>query len=210
MGRKLDSKCKQCRREGEKLYLKGEKCFTPKCPVSRRPYKPGQHGPTSRAKTTPYGAQLREKQKAKNTYGLMETQFSNYYHKAKRLVGNTGEYLAQMLEMRLDNVVYRLGLARSRALARQVVGHGHVRVNGKKVTIPSYQARPGDVVSFSERSAKGKLFTDADVQRLGKHQVPSWLHLDGDAKSGKVLAKPSGAELKQNFDIKPIVEFYSR
>jgi len=210
MGRKLESKCKQCRREGEKLYLKGERCFTPKCAVSRRPYKPGQHGPTSRTKTTPYGAQLREKQKAKNTYGIMETQFSNYYTKAKRLVGNTGEFLVQMLEMRLDNVVYRLGLARSRSFARQVVGHGHIRINGKKVTIPSYQVRPGDVVSFSERGAKSKLFGEADTARLAKHQVPAWLHLEADAKTGKVLSKPEGADLKQNFDIKPIVEFYSR
>jgi len=210
MGRKLESKCKQCRREGEKLYLKGERCFTPKCAVSRRAYKPGAHGPTSRTKTTPYGAQLREKQKVKNTYGIMETQFSNYYVKAKRLIGNTGDFLVQMLEMRLDNVVYRLGLARSRSFARQVVGHGHILINGKKVTIPSYQVRPGDVVSFSPRASKAKLFGDADAQRLEKHQVPSWLHLDAAAKSGKVLTKPEGADLKQNFDIKPIVEFYSR
>ena len=209
MGRRLEAKCKQCRREGEKLYLKGDKCFTPKCPVTRRPFKPGMHGPTSRTRPTPFGIQLREKQKAKNTYGLMETQFHNYFVKATKQVGNTGSFLVQMLEMRLDNVVYRLGLAKSRAFARQLVGHGHVRVNGKKVTIPSYQVKPGDVLSVSDRAGKSKMFAD-ETQRLEKHQAPSWLHLDAAAKTGKVLAKPEGEELKQNFDPKLIVEFYSR
>lgn len=209
MGRRLEAKCKQCRREGEKLYLKGDKCFTPKCPVTRRPFKPGMHGPTSRTRPTPFGIQLREKQKAKNTYGLMETQFHNYFVKATRQVGNTGSFLVQMLEMRLDNVVYRLGLAKSRAFARQLVGHGHVRVNGKKVTIPSYQVKPGDVLSVSERAGKSKMFAD-EAQRLEKHQTPSWLHLEAAERKGKVLAKPQGEELKQNFDPKLIVEFYSR
>ena len=209
MGRRTEPKCKQCRREGEKLYLKGDKCFTPKCPVSRRPFKPGMHGPTSRTRPTPYGIQLREKQKAKNTYGILETQFENYFTKATRQVGNSATFLVQMLEMRLDNVVYRLGLAKSRSSARQFVGHGHVRVNGKKVNIPSYQVRPGEVISLTEKFGKSKLFSE-ETARLGKHQAPSWLHLDPAAKSGKVLAKPQGDELKQNFDPKLIVEFYSR
>lgn len=209
MGRRLESKCKQCRREGEKLYLKGDKCFTPKCPVTKRPFKPGQHGPTSRTRPTPYGIQLREKQKAKNTYGLMERQFSNYFVKATKQVGNTGEFLVQMLEMRLDNIVYRLGFGKSRALARQIIGHGHIRVNGKKVTIPSYAVRVGDVVTLSSGISKSKLFAD-EAQRLEKHTAPKWLHLDAVAMTGKVLTKPEGEELKQNFNPKLIVEFYSR
>ncbi len=209
MGRRLEAKCKQCRREGEKLYLKGDKCFTPKCPVTRRGYKPGQHGPTSRTRPTPFGIQLREKQKAKNTYGLMETQFRNYFEKATRKLGNTGSFLMQMLEMRLDNVIYRLGFAKSRSLARQLAGHGHIRVNGKKVTIPSFQTKPGDVVTLSPRIAKSKLFAD-EAARLEKHQAPSWLHLDAKELTGKVLSAPEGEELKQNFDPKLIVEFYSR
>lgn len=209
MGRRLEPKCKQCRREGEKLYLKGDKCFTPKCPVTRRPFKPGMHGPTSRTRPTPYGIQLREKQKAKNTYGLMERQFHNYFVKATRKTGNTGSFLVQMLELRLDNVVFRLGFGKSRALSRQLVGHGHIRVNGKKITIPSYQVKPGDLITLSSNIDKSKLFSE-DTQRLEKHQAPAWLHLDAPAKTGKVLNRPEGDELKQNFDPKLIVEFYSR
>jgi len=190
MGRRTEPKCKQCRREGEKLYLKGDKCFTPKCPVSRRPFKPGMHGPTSRTRPTPFGIQLREKQKAKNTYGILETQFRNYFEKATRQVGNTGSFLVQMLEMRLDNVVY-------------------IRVNGKKVNIASYQTKPGDVITLTARISKSKLFSE-ETARLEKYQAPSWLHLDAAALTGKVLAKPQGEELKQNFDPKLIVEFYSR
>ena len=209
MGRRLEAKCKQCRREGEKLYLKGDRCFTPKCAVVRRAFKPGMHGPTSRTRPTPFGIQLREKQKAKNTYGILETQFRNYFEKATRKLGNTGSFLVQMLETRLDNVVYRLGFAKSRALARQLAGHGHIRVNGKKVTIPSYQTKPGDVITLSPRITKSKLFAE-EAARLEKHQAPSWLHLEAAALSGKVLSLPQGAELKQNFDPKLIVEFYSR
>lgn len=209
MGRRLEPKCKQCRREGEKLYLKGDKCFTPKCPVSRRPFKPGMHGPTSRTRPTPYGIQLREKQKAKNTYGLMERQFHNYFVKATRKVGNTGSFLVQMLELRLDNIVFRSGLAKSRSSARQMVGHGNIRVNGKKVTIPSCQTKAGDVISLSDSLAKSKLFAD-DQARLDKYQAPSWIHFDPAAKTAKITSKPEGAELKQNFDPKLIVEFYSR
>lgn len=209
MGRKLEAKCKQCRREGEKLYLKGERCFTAKCAMSRRPFKPGQHGPTSRTRPTPYGTQLREKQKAKNTYGLMERQFRGYFDKSKRKVGNTANFLVQLLEMRLDNVVFRLGFAKSRALARQLVGHGHVKVNGRKVNIPSFQTKPGDMITLTDRIGKSKLL-EGQAERQEKHQAPSWLHFDGGAKAGKVLTKPEGADLKQNFDPKMIIEFYSR
>ena len=209
MARKQEPKCKQCRREGEKLYLKGERCFTPKCAVVRRGTKPGQHGPTSRTRPTPYGIQLREKQKAKNVYGVRERQFENYFMKATRQVGNTGSFLVQMLELRLDNVVFRLGLAKSRALARQLVSHGHVRVNGKKVNVASYQVKAGDVISLSPRVLKSKLMEN-EGPRMEKYQAPKWLHLEAKEVTGKVLNKPEGEDLKQNFDPRLIVEFYSR
>lgn len=209
MGRKLSATCKQCRREGEKLYLKHDKCIGAKCPMLQRGFPPGQHGPTSRTRLTPYGAQLREKQKAKNTYGMLERQFRKYYDNAKKAVGNTASFLVQMLEMRLDNTVYRLGFGKSRALARQLVSHGHIQVNGKRVDIPSYQVKAGDLVSLAEKSRKSKLFEN-DLPRLEKHQPPSWLNLDVPNWTGKVLSKPEGADLKQNFDPRAIVEFYSR
>ena len=209
MARKQEPKCKQCRREGEKLYLKGERCFTPKCAVVRRGTKPGQHGPTSRTRPTPYGIQLREKQKAKNVYGVRERQFENYFMKATRQVGNTGSFLVQMLELRLDNVVFRLGLAKSRALARQLVSHGHVRVNGKKVNVASYQVKAGDIISLSPRVMKSKLMEN-EGPRMEKYQAPKWLHLEPKEVTGKVLNKPEGEDLKQNFDPRLIVEFYSR
>ena len=209
MARNTDSKCKQCRREGTKLFLKGERCTTGKCAISRRAYIPGQHGPTHRVKMTTYGKQLREKQKAKNSYGILERQFRNYFIKATRQVGNTADILVQLLEFRLDNVVYRLGLAKSRALARQMSAHGLIRVNGRKVTIPSYQVKAGDVITLSPAYAKSKTVVD-DTDRISKHETPGWLFLDSAAKSGKILSKPTGKDLQQNFDPKLIVEFYSR
>ncbi|MDD5251886.1 MAG: 30S ribosomal protein S4 [Patescibacteria group bacterium] len=209
MSRRLESKCKQCRREGNKLYLKGERCAGAKCAMIKRSYKPGAHGPTSRTRPTPYGLQLREKQKAKETYGMMERQFRNYFEKAKKSVGDTTSTFVQMLEMRLDNVVYRLGFGKSRQLARQLVGHGHVTVNGKKVTIPSYQVKAGDIISLAKQIQKSKLFAD-DLGRIEKVQPPGWLNLDAKALTGKVLTKPEGEDLRQNFDPKLIVEFYSR
>lgn len=168
MGRNLEPKCKQCRREGTKLSLKGEKCMTAKCPMVKRSYRPGQHGPVTRVRPTPYGTQLREKQKAKATYGLMERQFRNYFDKAKRVTGDTTDVFVRLLEMRLDNVVYRLGFARSRSLARQIVNHGHVLVNGKSVTIPSYQVRSGDIVTLSEKIRKGSTL-QSEMGRLDQH-----------------------------------------
>jgi small subunit ribosomal protein S4 len=209
MARRIEAKCKQCRREGEKLYLKSGKCLEAKCPIVRRNFKPGMHGPTSRTRPTPYGLQLREKQKAKEVYGLRERQFQNYYRKAKQIVGNTASFLVQMLEMRLDNVVYRLGLGKSRTLARQMVSHGHILVNGKKVNIPSYQTKAGDVISVKPKLMKSKLFEN-DMPRLEKVQTPSWLHLEAKEMTGKILNKPEGDDLKQNFDPTLIVEFYSR
>lgn len=209
MGRNTEPKCKQCRREGEKLYLKGEKCLGPKCPVTRRAFPPGQHGPTSRAKITPYGVQLRQKQKAKRIYGLMEKQFSNYFTKAASRPGDTGVFLKQFLEMRFDNIVFRLGFAKSRAQARQLVGHGLLTVNGKSVDIPSYQLRAGDIVAIKENKvAKGAFKEIKD--RLSKHQAPGWLTIDAAAATGKVINRPTAEELEQSFDAKLIVEFYSR
>lgn len=209
MGRNTEPKCKQCRREGEKLYLKGEKCLGPKCPVTRRAFPPGQHGPTSRAKVTPYGVQLRQKQKAKRIYGLMEKQFSNYFAKAASRPGDTGVFLKQFLEMRFDNIVFRLGFAKSRAQARQLVGHGLLAVNGKSVDIPSYQLRAGDIITIKENKvAKGAFKEIKD--RLSKHQAPGWLTIDAATATGKVINRPTAEELEQSFDAKLIVEFYSR
>ncbi|MFH1047777.1 MAG: 30S ribosomal protein S4 [Patescibacteria group bacterium] len=210
MGRNLEPKCKQCRREGEKLYLKGEKCTTAKCAMVKRSYRPGQHGPVNRTRPTPYGTQLREKQKAKNTYGLIEKQFRSYFDKAKRQTGNTTDLMVRLLEMRLDNVVFRLGFARSRALARQIVNHGHVKVNGKTVTIPSYQVREGDLITLSTKARKGNML-QGELAKLEQHLTPSWLHVEAeDELTGKVLHAPQDEDLKQNFNPMLIVEFYSR
>lgn len=209
MSRRLEPKCKQCRRESAKLNLKGEKCLTSKCPMIKRAFRPGVHGPTSRVRPTPYGIQLREKQKAKETYGLQEKQFFGYFQKAKRTVGNTTDRMVQLLETRLDNVVYRLGFAQSRALCRQLANHGHVQVNGRRVTIPSYQVKPGDIITLAPKTAKGKLMANSQA-RIEKHQAPAWLLLDPAKLTGKVLNRPEGEDLKQNFDPTLIVEFYSR
>jgi small subunit ribosomal protein S4 len=212
MSRRLEPKCKACRREGEKLYRKGDKCAGGKCPFIKRGFRPGMHGPTSRPRPTSYGTQLREKQKAKETYGVQERQFRIYFNKAKRSVGNTANRLVELLEMRLDNVVYRLGLARSRSAARQMIGHGLIRVNGRKVSIPSCQVKPASVIGFAPKALadKSKLLKEEDAGRMGKHQPPSWLLLDAAERSGKVLNKPQGDDLRQNFDSTLIVEFYSR
>jgi small subunit ribosomal protein S4 len=209
MGRNLEPKCKQCRREGEKLYLKGDKCGTAKCPMVQRAYRPGQHGPVNRVRPTSFGLQLREKQKAKNTYGLMEKQFRSYFEKAKGSTGNTTDVMVRLLEMRLDNVVYRLGLARSRSLARQIVNHGHVKVNGRRLTIPSYQVREGDLITVSEK-ARGSQMLVGEISRLDQHKAPSWLHIEAGEATGKVLHAPQDEDLQQNFNPKLIVEFYSR
>jgi small subunit ribosomal protein S4 len=210
MPRRLEPKCKNCRREGEKLHLKGDKCNSGKCPFIQRSFRPGMHGPMSRVRHSTYGTQLREKQKAKESYGLQEKQFRIYFEKAQRGTGSTTDKLVQMLEQRLDNVVYRLGLGKSRGLSRQMVSHGLIRVNGRKVNIPSYQVKAGDQITLSPNAAKSKLFNEEEASRLNGHQPPSWLLLDAAARSGKVLNKPEGDDLRQNFDPTLIVEFYSR
>lgn len=199
MGRYTGPKCRLCRREGVKLFLKGEKCFTEKCPVEKRPYPPGMHRGWGKASL--YSMQLREKQKAKRIYGIREEQFKRYVEAAKRKKGITGLFLLEMLERRLDNVVYRGGLAASRDQARQLVTHGHFAVNGRSVNIPSYLVRPGDVIKLKEAASK---VTEAKEEKA----VPSWLAREGGQI--RVLEKPHLEELEQQLQTHLIVEFYSR
>lgn len=200
--------CRLCRREGQKLYLKGEKCFSQKCPVDKRPYAPGQHG-QSRRKLSEYGLQLREKQKAKRIYGVLEAQFANYFLKADRVPGITGENLLRLLEMRLDNVVYRLGYGRSRTEARQVVRHNHIVVNGKKVNIPSYQVKIGDIIEIKENSKTIQRFKDI-LDTTASRLVPEWLEANKDNLSGKVVALPNRDQIDIEIQETLIVELYSK
>ena len=211
MARYTGPVCKLCRREGEKLFLKGERCFSPKCAVERRTYPPGEHGRFSgrRSRESDYSLQLRAKQKAKRIYGVLERQFKKHYVEAERRPGLTGENLLQILEMRLDNVVYRLGFADSRRQARQIVQHGHIAVNGRATNIPSCEVKVGDFIFWDEASKKLALF-QAMVKDLGSRPVPSWLELDRDAVKGRVIAKPARADIESTIDERLIVEFYSR
>ncbi|MEO6461709.1 MAG: 30S ribosomal protein S4 [Candidatus Eisenbacteria bacterium] len=204
-----DARCRMCRREGIKLMLKGERCMTDKCAVERRAYPPGEHGKGRRVKETNYGLQLREKQKARRIYGVLERQFRNYFHKAERGKGVTGETLLQMLEMRVDNILYRLGFAPSRSAGRQIVRHGHVTVNGKKVSIPSFVTRPGDVVQIREKSRELVVIAGTLEKRKGQ-SVPEWLELDSQARSGRVLQAPSRQAIPVPVTEQLIVELYSK
>src|SRR6476619_900587 len=206
MARSTDAKCKKCRREGMKLFLKGERCLTEKCGVERRAYPPGQHG-RGRIKQSEYLLQLREKQKAKRYYGVLEKQFANYYDKASRKSGITGENLLGMLETRLDNVVYRLGFAASRAQARQLVRHGHFHVNGRRVNIPSYGVRPDDVVTMKTGSTAEQVVRDATDLTAA---VAPWLQADHDGLTGKILKWPERAEIDTPVQESLIVELYSK
>ncbi|MEK7072852.1 MAG: 30S ribosomal protein S4 [Patescibacteria group bacterium] len=203
MPRTLTTSCKPCRRAGVSL------CGRKKCAALKRSFPPGAHGPTRRIRLTPYGIQLREKQMAKQIYGVKERQFFNYFKKASRTRGNTAEMLVRMLEMRLDNAVFRLGFCVNRFQARQMVSHGHFDVNGKRVDVPSAQIRTGDVISVRAKMHSSPFFVAA-AEQLKNTQLPSWLSLDAGALSGKVVAEPAGEELRQPFDPKIIVEFYSR
>ncbi len=208
MARNTGPVCRLCRRLGDKLYLKGEKCFSPKCAFERRPYAPGQRS-LRRRKVSDRGLQLREKQKARAVYGILEAQFHRYYEEAVRRHGITGENLMRILELRLDNVVYRLGFADSRAQARQVVLHGHVAVNGRKAAIPSHVLKPNDAVGWTERGRKSNYFEMVKEQVASK-SVPSWLSLDVASMAGRVAALPEVAELEAKFSPATIVEYYSR
>jgi len=209
MARYKDESCRVCRREGEKLFLKGSRCYTDKCAITRRAYAPGQHG-QKRKKQSEYGIQLREKQKAKAFYGVLESQFRKYFEEASRRKGITGTNLLQILESRLDNVVYRLGLATSRAQARELVRHGHFTVNGSKVDIPSYMTKVGDTIKVKEASANSEIFKQiVEVNENGR-PVPAWLEADLAAKTGKVVAVPTREEIDLPVQEHLIVELYSK
>lgn len=208
MARTLDAKCRQCRREGEKLFLKGDKCFTDKCAIERRSYAPGQHGQKN-TRVSDYGKQLREKQKLRRTYGVLERQFRMVYREAARQKGVTGEALLQLLESRLDTVAYRMGFGASRAEARQVVRHNGILVNGKKVNIPSYLVRPGDLVEVSEK-AKSHLRIKASVGSADQRGFPEWIQVDIQQLKGIYKSKPQRAELSQTINESLVIELYSR
>jgi len=209
MARYTDAVCRLCRREGMKLFLKGAKCFSDKCPIEKRNFAPGMHGKDRKAKIVGYGLQLREKQKAKRIYFAQEGQFRNYFEKAARSRGVTGEVLLQQLERRLDNVVFRLGLAQSRRQARQLVRHGHIAVNGKKVNIPSYAVNAGHEVSVREGSRKLVILEMA--KEFASHAtLPSWLEMDRENYKGKVLALPKREDINLPVNEQLIVELYSK
>ena len=212
MARNTDAVCRMCRREGEKLFLKGARCFTPKCAFEKRGFPPGMHGKSTSARpdrVSDYGKQLRAKQKARRVYGVFERQFRRYYSKAQRVRGLTGMNLLQKLETRLDNVVYRLGFASSRAQARQLVNHGHFTVNGNRADIPSYDIHPDDVVTVTESSKDTVYFKNLKEEAEGR-TVPTWLARDVNNISGRVLRLPERSEIDGNLNEQLIVEYYSR
>ncbi len=206
MARYTDANCRLCRREGQKLFLKGERCYSSKCALERRNYAPGQHG-QARKKISEYGLQLREKQKAKRFYGLLETQFRNLFDKAAKKKGITGENLLIMLETRMDNVVFRMGLAASRKEARQLVRHGHFTLNGNKVNIPSQEVKAGDVIAVKEKSKSSPKFKEIRDMAI---TTPAWMSVDVDKLEGKVLAVPTRAEIDTPIAEHLIVELYSK
>ena len=208
MARYTEAVCKLCRREGQKLFLKGQRCYTDKCALNRRAYAPGQHG-QGRKKTSEYGMQLRAKQVARRYYGVLEGQFRAYYGMATKMEGKTGENLLSVLESRLDNVVYRLGWASSRAEARQLVVHGHFNVNGKRVDIPSYLTRVGEVVSIRENSRQSAKIK-AVVEENAARPCPKWLEVNREALEGKIVAVPAREDIDLEVDETLIVELYSK
>jgi small subunit ribosomal protein S4 len=209
MARDLDAKCRQCRREGEKLFLKGEKCFTDRCAVERRSYAPGQHGQKSGSRMSDFGKQLREKQKLRRTYGVLERQFRNTYAEASRSKGVTGERLLQLLETRLDNVAYRMGFGASRTEARQVVRHNGILVNGKRVNIPSYQVRPGDVIEVASK-AKAQLRIRAASDAAAGRGFPEWMEVDAKEMKGTFKSLPARVDLPSTVNESLIIELYSK
>jgi small subunit ribosomal protein S4 len=208
MGRYTGPVCRQCRRAGEKLFLKGERCFTPKCGVEKRRKTPGNQQPRRR-RVSEWGIQLREKQKARQTYGVLERQFRNYFVAARRMPGMTGSNLLQLLERRLDNVAYRVGFGDSRAQARQRVLHGHFTVDGRKVNIPSYRVRPGQVIAWKPAS-KEKPFAVDTLRTVGQRIIPEWIEMDKTAMQATVTRNPEANDIDARVDTRMIVEFYSR
>ncbi len=212
MARYTGPVCKLCRREGEKLFLKGERCYSPKCAIEKRAYPPGIHGRMAqwkRSRTSDYGAQLRAKQKARRVYGVLERQFRRYYRQAIKSRGLTGLTLLQILESRLDNVIYRMGYASSRAQARQLVTHGHFMVNGRRTDVPSMQIKPGDVIEVREGSRSKTLIKDL-MAMAEERNAPDWITRNLKAMSGSILRLPERAEIDANLNEQLIVEFYSR
>ncbi|HLD08707.1 MAG TPA: 30S ribosomal protein S4 [Methylophilaceae bacterium] len=209
MARNLDPKCRQCRREGEKLFLKGEKCFTDKCAIEKRNFPPGQHGQRRNQRLSDYGVQLREKQKLRRIYGILEAQFRGYYADADRQKGITGENLLQLLECRLDNVAYRMGFGASRTEARQIVRHNSILVNGKRVNIPSYQVRPGDEVQVAD-AFKQQLRIKGALEAAEQRGFPEWISVDVKAFKGTFKAKPQRDELPSTINESLVVELYSK
>jgi len=208
MARNIEPQCRQCRREGMKLYLKGDRCYSEKCGFTRRPAAPGQHG-TSRKKLSEYGLQLREKQKVRRIYGVLEKQFRNYFDAAENMKGITGENLLQLLERRLDNVVYRMGFASSRAQARQFVRHGHITVDGKKINIPSYLTNVGQTIAVKGKSASGMEHFKALKEGTGRAVIP-WLQVDYEKLEGTIATFPSRQDIDIEIQEHLIVELYSR
>ena len=209
MARNLDAKCRQCRREGEKLFLKGEKCFTDRCAIERRNYAPGQHGQKSGMRLSDFGKQLREKQKLRRIYGVLERQFRKTYAEADRRKGITGENLLAILESRLDSLAYRMGFGISRSEARQVVRHNAIMVNGKRVNIPSFQCRPGDVIEVASR-AKDQLRIKAAAEAAESRSIPEWLEVDVKALKGTFKSLPARSDLPSTINESLVVELYSK
>lgn len=209
MAKYIGAKCRQCRREGEKLYLKGEKCYSAKCAVEVRAFPPGQHGQRRRNRPSDYAAQLREKQKLRRIYGVLERQFRLYYHEAARRRGATGEHLLQLLEARLDNVVHKMGFGASRSEARQLVRHNAVLVNGKKTNIPSYQLSPEDVVSLTESAAR-QLRVKSSLEMAQQRGIPEWLDVNPENFSGVFKALPQRSDLPSDINEHLVVELYSK
>ncbi len=206
MAKYTDADCRLCRREGTKLFLKGDRCLSKKCAMERRPVVPGQHG-QGRKKTSEYAKQLREKQKVKRAYGILEKQMHMYYEEAERQKGITGENMLSLLERRLDNVVYRMGIGRSRAEARQIVNHGHICVNGKNVNIPSYQVKKGDVISVKETKRSKEMFKALKEVKI---VLPAWLEFDASKLEGRVVELPKREDIDLTIEEHLIVELYSR
>ncbi|MBU0647050.1 30S ribosomal protein S4 [Patescibacteria group bacterium] len=209
MARNLEPKCKSCRREGVKLMLKGERCSSPKCAISKRNYPPGIHGPKGRGRASGYSMQLREKQKAKKIYNILEKQFKLTFDKAIKQKGDAGENLMKLLETRLDNVIFRLALASSRNQARQLVNHRHFTINGKILNIPSYQTKTGDIIKIKKSSSTEKHFINI-TEQIKKAVMPSWLNFDIKEMTAKVLHAPAKKDFEQGINTQQIVEFYSR
>lgn len=210
MARNLDSKCKKCRRAGEKLFLKGDRCYSPKCAMIRKPYPPGMHGKRFSRGQSEYGKQLSMKQKIKRIYGIMENQFRKHFQEVRKKKGVLGDMFLARLEMRLDNIIYRIGLSSSRSLARQLVNHGSIKVNGRKVDIPSYEVKVGDVISVSE-SGKSKNYFKNQLQVLkNKKNFPSWINFDNSTMEAKIKSIPKREDIDANVDAQLVVEYYSR